>query len=90
MTPHYWLGYFLVPLVVLHAWIPMKSGVARGSNQTGLWVALIALCILTLQIVLGQFLKNPKLNPRRRIRRWHCFAMIAFMVLLGIHLWLNS
>jgi hypothetical protein len=90
MTAHYWVGYFLVPLTLLHAWIPMKSGEARGANLFGLWAAMIALGLLLLQIVLGLLLKNPTLNPRHQVRRWHYFAMIGVVVLLGIHLWLNS
>jgi uncharacterized membrane protein YozB (DUF420 family) len=86
IAPHYWLGYLLIPLALLHAWIPMKSGEARRASQIGLWAAVIALCLLLLQFVSGLFLKNPKLIPRRQVR----VAMMGIVVFLAMHVWMNS
>jgi hypothetical protein len=39
MWPHYWLGYLLLLLSVVHTVIPIQAGGLRGVNALGLWLA---------------------------------------------------
>jgi hypothetical protein len=90
MAPHDWLGYLLIPISLLHAWVPMKTGVARGTGRAGSWAAAAALALLILQTLLGLLLKDSKFGYRRQVRRWHYFVMLTIVFLIGVHLWLNS
>ena len=51
MWPHYWLGYALVALIMLHTF---RTGPAMGrSDAVGIWAATLALFLLLLQVGLG-------------------------------------
>jgi hypothetical protein len=90
MSAHYWIGYSLVPLALVHAWIPMAAGRARGANMLGLWLATAALMLLFLQLGLGLTLKGEGQPNRRQMRGIHYWTMIAIAVAVAAHLWLNG
>jgi hypothetical protein len=90
MRPHYWIGFAIAGLTLLHAVVPMSSGLMRGVNPTGLDLATGALFLVLVQVFLGISLRNPKLPDRRMVRRWH-FWVMATMSGAGLaHIWLNS
>jgi hypothetical protein len=88
LWPHFWVGYAIFALSVLHAG---SVGRAMGrANGTGIWAATVAFFLLLFEIVLGLSLKDEALAGRRQLRRIHFWTMAAFAVTLAIHLWLNS
>ncbi|HEX4605657.1 MAG TPA: hypothetical protein VH724_16775 [Candidatus Angelobacter sp.] len=91
MWPHYWLGYLLVVLSVIHTVVPMKAaGGLAGMNATGLWLATVGLLFLLVQSIIGWQLQEPKLTGRGLIRSWHYWLMFGVVVLVGVHVWLNG
>jgi hypothetical protein len=84
LWPHYWLGYALLALVLVHTSFVMGPAMGR-SDATGIWSATLALCLLFLQIALGLILKEGTGN-QRLMRRWHFWSMIVFIALLLTHL----
>jgi uncharacterized membrane protein len=53
VAPHYWLGYLLLVLGVIHTVVPMQAGHLRQWNIAGLWIATVALLMMLLQGALG-------------------------------------
>jgi hypothetical protein len=90
MRPHYWIGFAIGILTLLHAVVPMSSGLAQGTSATGLELATAALILVPIQLLLGVSLRNPRLPDRRLVRRWHFWVMAALAVLGLVHVWLNS
>jgi hypothetical protein len=39
MWPHYWLGYLLLLLSLIHTVVPIQAGRLHGLNVLGLWLA---------------------------------------------------
>jgi hypothetical protein len=89
MRVHYWLGYLVVGLSFVHAWVPMQAGHVRGVSVAGLWLGTAALFLLAMQVALGLALRNPGLRERRETRRWHYGVMIGAVIVLAGHVWLN-
>ncbi len=90
MWPYYWLGYLLILLATIHAWISMESGHGMRAKMTGLWGVAIALCLLFLQVGSGLLLRGTMQSERMHLRRWHFLFMVAIAVFAGIHVWLNA
>ncbi|MGB8324708.1 MAG: hypothetical protein WCE52_17250 [Candidatus Acidiferrum sp.] len=90
MWAHYWIGYLVAPLALLHAWIPMQAGGARGANVAGLWIATVSLVLLFAQIVLGLGLKATVSSDRQHNRRIHYWVMAAIVATVAAHIWLNG
>jgi thiosulfate reductase cytochrome b subunit len=87
MWPHYWLGYALVGLVLVHT---KFVGPAMGrSEATGIWAATLALCLLFAQVGIGLNLKSAS-GPIHRLRQWHFWTMIALIAMVLIHLLRNA
>jgi hypothetical protein len=90
MWPHYWLGYSVIAVTGVHAYLLMSAAYMRRTSQIGLWLATIALGLLCSQALLGLVLQEPcAVLKRRRIRRWHFWGMVAAAALIGIHIGLN-
>lgn len=87
MWPHYWLGYALVALIILHTMV-MGPAMSR-SDAAGIWAATLALLILFLQVGIGLQLKSGA-NDQRKLRRWHFWSMVSLVGLVLSHLWRNS
>ena len=90
MWAHYWIGYLVALLALMHAWIPMQAGGARGANMAGLWIATASLVLLFSQIVLGLGLKANASSDRQRNRRIHYWVMLGIVVAVAAHIWLNG
>jgi hypothetical protein len=90
MWPHYWIGYVLVVLAVIHTWVPMQARRMGLTNGTGLWIATVALLLMLVQGTIGWWLKDPTFAPRGATRRWHYRLMFGIVMLVGAHLWLNG
>src|SRR5215469_15270063 len=87
---HYWLGYSVAGIVIIHLWIPMSAGLAGRVNAAGLYLATVALVLIFVQVSLGRRLSWPKLSIRRVVRRWHFGVMVGILVFVLGHIALNS
>ena len=90
MWPHYWAGYALLVLSLMHAWVPMRAGYARGANALGLSIATAALGALLSQAVLGLALHDAKVQSRAGLRRSHYWLMVAIAAGVAAHIALNG
>jgi hypothetical protein len=88
LWPHFWLGYLILTLSMIHAGTVMAA--MSRANQTGIWAATIALFLIVLEVMLGLSLKDIRLTGRTLFRRVHFWTMTVFLVLLTMHLWLNT
>jgi hypothetical protein len=88
MSPHYWLGYTLVALVLVHTSFVMGPGIGR-SDAIGIWAATLAVCLLFLQLALGLILKSGT-GRLRQVRQWHFWSMIGFVARVLTHLLRNG
>ena len=88
LWPHYWLGYALVALIIMHSSFVMGPAMVR-SDPAGIWAATLALFILLLQVGLGLQVKSGA-NDQRNLRRWHFWSMIAFVGFVLTHLLRNG
>jgi hypothetical protein len=88
LWPHFWLGYLILGLSILHGGTVMAA--MSRANQAGVWAATIALFLLMLEVMLGLSLKDERLTGRTFVRRLHFFTMLGFVVSLAAHLWLNA
>jgi len=87
MWPHYWLGFALVGLVLVHA--SFVGPMMGRSDATGTWAATLALCLLFLQVGLGLNLKSGT-GPIRQLRQWHFWSMIGLAASVLAHLFRNA
>ena len=90
LWPHYWIGYVLMALALIHTIVPMQARQLGATNATGLWIATVALVLMLVQGTTGLWLKDPKLTGRAPMRSWHYWLMFGIVVLVGAHLWLNG
>lgn len=90
MRFHYWLGYSIAGIVLVHVWIPMSTGLAGRVNAAGLYLATVALLLIFVQVSLGRRLSWPKLSMRRVVRRWHFWVMVGIVGFVLGHIALNS
>jgi hypothetical protein len=90
MRVHYWLGYGIASITLVHAWVAMSEGTAGRLNSSGLYLATVALLLMVVQIVLGRRLSFPKLQIRRVVRRWHFWVMVGIVVFVVGHILLNG
>jgi uncharacterized membrane protein len=90
MWPHYWLGYLLLLLSLIHSVIPLQAVALRGLNATGLWLATAGLLFLLVQSAIGLWLQDPSLTARATMRSWHYWLMFGVAILVSFHVWLNG
>ena len=90
LWPHYWLGYLLLLLGLIHTVVPMQAGNLRQWNITGLWIAAGGLLLMLLQSMLGLWLQDSNLIGRSLMRSWHYWLMFGIVLLVGVHVWLNG
>jgi hypothetical protein len=89
MWPHYWLGYALVALALVHAFAVMEGPVGRA-NAEGIWAATGALLLLFLQVSLGLYLQSRRATSRRLVKRCHFWGRLAAVGFLVLHIGLNG
>lgn len=90
MRVHYWMGYTLGAVTLVHLWFSMSGGVALVVNVLGLYLATVALVLVGAQIWLGRALSWPKLAQRKRVRRWHFWLMLGLVLFILAHVVLDS
>jgi hypothetical protein len=90
MWPHYWFGYLLLLLSLIHSVLPMQAMNLRGQSMLGLWLATGGFLFLLLQSALGLWLQDSSLLGRATMRSWHYWLMFGVVVLVCIHVWLNG
>src|SRR5579862_8921512 len=59
MRPHYWLGYIIAVVTLVHVFVAMGAGLSLGLNVLGLLLASAALFLLFAQVLLGRSLRRP-------------------------------
>jgi hypothetical protein len=92
MQPHYWIGFTIAGLSLIHAGLAMSSGPIPSSVSwsVGIWVATGAMLLVFPQVSLGMGLRQPASPERKRRRRLHLLTM-ALLVCAGIaHVLLNG
>jgi hypothetical protein len=90
MRFHYWLGYSIVGILLVHVVASMSAGLANRTSALGLDLATVALLLIGGQVMLGRQLSWPKLSMRRVVRRWHFWVMVGIVAFVLGHLALNS
>ena len=89
MTLHYCIGYLIFGVLLLHMFVSMQAGMARGAELTGLNLATGALFLVMLQVMLGTTLMagGPK---ARGLKTVHFTLMLGILALSALHVGLNS
>ena len=91
LTPHYWIGYTIAGLSVLHATLAMSGPILGGNAYlTGIWIGTAGMLLGFGQVSLGVRLRSLRGEGRLRLRRWHFAAMAALAIVGGLHVWLNG
>ena len=90
LRPHYWLGYVIAALALVHAGLATGSGLALHANATGMSLATAALLLVGAQVCLGLLLREPSVRNRPALRRRHLWVMIGIVVVTVGHIILNS
>jgi len=88
LWPHFWVGYGILALSTVHA--GTVTAAMKRANSTGILAATAAFFLLLFEIGLGLSLKDNAVPARRPWRRLHFWTMAAFVLALGVHLWLNG
>jgi hypothetical protein len=91
LRPHYWIGFTIAGLSLVHAGLAMSSGPAPGgvSWTVGIWVATGALLLVFGQLSLGLGLRQPGGADRKRRRRLHLVTMALLVAAGAGHVVLN-
>lgn len=90
MRLHYWSGYTIGCVLLVHLWFSMSGGLALAVNTLGLYLATVAMFLVGVQIVLGRRLSWPRLPKRRFVRRWHLWIMFGLVAFIIGHVLLDS
>jgi hypothetical protein len=90
LRPHYWLGYVIAAVVVVHAGVSTGTGVALRADALGVYLATGALLLVFVQVFLGLLLREPSLRRRTVVRRRHAWVMAGIVALALGHIVLNS
>lgn len=87
---HFWLGYGIAILTLLHAAIATGTGISLRVDTLGLYLATGALLLVVVQVFIGLLLREPSLRRRPVVRRWHLWVMAGVVLLAAGHIALNS
>lgn len=89
MGLHYCIGYLIFLVLLLHMFVSMQGGMARGTSLAGLNLASLALVFVMLQVMMGTTLVRGSavLHP---LRHTHFAMMLIIMALAALHIALNS
>ena len=90
MRPHYWLGYAIAGITLVHAALALSSGWAKGANILGLMLAGLGMFLVFAQILLGRTLRRPRTPNRRQLRGLHLVLMFIIVTLGVGHILLDS
>lgn len=90
MKLHYWIGYTVLALTVLHMYVSMGAGLAHRTSTLGLDLATLGLLLILIQVVLGMSLRSASATGWLRLRRMHFVIMVGIVAIVLVHLFLNS
>lgn len=90
MRLHYWIGYVVLMLSVMHMYLAMGAGVAHRTSMLGLDLATLGLLLILTQVMLGVGLRNASTSSRPGLRRLHFVIMTGIVAMVLAHLALNS
>jgi len=86
---HYWLGYAIAVLALVHAMAAMTRGIAGRAHPAGLRLASLALLVALGEVGIGLWLRG-KPQHRAAVRRIHFWVMTVLVALIVIHVALDS
>lgn len=86
---HYWLGYAIAALALVHGLASMTRGIAGRAHPAGLKLASVALLVAFCQVGIGLWLRG-KSGRRAAVRRIHFWVMAALVALVVLHVALDS
>jgi hypothetical protein len=91
MRFHYWLGYAIAALALVHAMSSMTRGIAGHAHAAGLRLASLAVLAAIFEVGIGLCLRRPgSARQRQAIRRLHFAVMILLTALVSVHVALDS
>jgi hypothetical protein len=89
MGLHYCVGYLIFGVLLLHMFVSMLAGMARGASLTGLNLATLALVLVMIQVMLGMTLMAGG-RKSRPLKALHLSLMLGIVALAVLHVALNS
>lgn len=92
LRPHYWIGFTIAGLSLVHAGLAMSSGPTPGGVEwtVGIWIATGAMLLVFPQLQLGLGLRQPASPERKRRRRLHLMTMALLVTAGAGHVVLNG
>src|SRR5215468_7147994 len=93
LRPHYWIGFTLAGLSLVHAGLSMSAAPVPGGADwaVGIWVATGAVLLVFGQLSIGLGLRRPGVGPDRRRRLRLHFVTMTLLVAAGLaHVVLNG
>lgn len=90
MQAHFWIGFIILGVCLLHLIVPLSSGMAGRAQTAGIIAAALAFVGVLIQVVLGTRLEKSLPLVRLPVRRLHILGLIMIMLLTGIHVIINS
>lgn len=89
LRPHYLIGYAIVVLAWTHSFAAMNGPTMSRASLVGINAAMVALMLITIQVGLGQVMAASGAG-RAKLMRFHFGLMVGIVVLVGVHLLLDS
>ena len=92
LRPHYWIGYTIAGLGVIHAGLAMSAPLFFGSAgfNAGLWIGTGAMLLAIGQASVGHRMRALRGQERLRLRRLHFRLMMLLVGLGALHIVLNG
>jgi hypothetical protein len=92
LRPHYWIGFTLAGLSLVHAGLAMSSIPTPGGGDwaAGIWIAMGALLLVFGQVTIGAGLRSLRGPERRRRLRLHFLTMTLLVAAGLVHVVLNG
>jgi hypothetical protein len=89
LRPHYLIGYAILVLAWTHSLTAMYGKTMSHTSLIGINAAMVALMLITVQVGLGQALAASR-SGRGKLTRFHFVVMLGIVILLAVHLLLDS
>jgi hypothetical protein len=87
---HYWVGYSIAGLTLVHSWVPMTPALAGRAHKAGLEIATLAFLLVLIETGLGLWLRRRAAPERAALRRIHFWVMASLSALAAVHIGLDS
>ncbi|HLX07661.1 MAG TPA: hypothetical protein VKY89_07335 [Thermoanaerobaculia bacterium] len=88
---HYWLGYAIAALALVHGMASMTRGIAGRAHPLGLQLASLALLAALGEVAIGLQLRRQRTPwSRAAVRRVHFWVMALLVALVAAHVALDS